>query len=160
MWSFERIWREKRRRWHSRDKLIIRIWRGIKKILKTLSSNSCTPQATRRDLLEFSFLSAFEERADNDADRGSDEGRGNSSRSLPPPPRFTNVDETYLPRQQPYDVNSATQLDHDTIDRVYTNFEEDLEDSQDVEEEELEETPTPTSLVTELPTFTRATRGS
>ncbi|MCE3215140.1 hypothetical protein HAX54_000980, partial [Datura stramonium] len=95
-------------------------------------------------------------------------GRGNSSRSLPtpPPPRFSNVDETYvdetyLPRQQPYDINSTTQLDdlnNDTIDRIYTNFEEDLEDSQDVQEEELEETSTSTSPATELPTFTRATR--
>ncbi|MCD7467516.1 hypothetical protein HAX54_004989, partial [Datura stramonium] len=85
----------------------------------------------------------------------------NSSRSLPPPqpPRFSNVDETYLPRQQPYDVSSTTQLDHDTIDRIYTNFEEDLEDSQEIQEEELEETPTPTSPIMKLPTFTRATRG-
>ncbi|MCD7456468.1 hypothetical protein HAX54_031864 [Datura stramonium] len=87
-------------------------------------------------------------------------GCENSSRSLPPPPppRFCNidetyVDETYLPRQQPYDVNSTTQLDHDTIDRIYTNFEEDLEDSQDVQEEELEETPTPTSPERELQAF-------
>ncbi|MCD9646025.1 hypothetical protein HAX54_035534, partial [Datura stramonium] len=63
-------------------------------------------------------------------------GCGNSSRSLlpPPPPRFSNVDETYLPRQQPYDVNSTTQLDdldNDTLDRIYTNFKEDLEDSQE-----------------------------
>ncbi|MCD9646517.1 hypothetical protein HAX54_036404, partial [Datura stramonium] len=85
-------------------------------------------------------------------------GRESNSRSLSRLPRFTNVDETYLPRQQPYDVNSATQLDHGTIDRVYTNFEEDLEESQDVEEHELEETHTPTSPVTELPKFTRATR--
>ncbi|MCE3214852.1 hypothetical protein HAX54_053524 [Datura stramonium] len=60
--------------------------------------------------------------------------------------RFSNVDETYvdetyLPRQQPYDVNSTTQLDHDTIDRIYTNFEEDLEYSQEVQEDEFEETP-------------------
>ncbi|MCD7469599.1 hypothetical protein HAX54_008740 [Datura stramonium] len=87
-------------------------------------------------------------------------GPENSSRSLPPPspPRFSNVDETYLPRQQPYGVNSTTQLDHDTIDRIYTNFEEDLEDSQEVQEEKLEETPTPTSSVMESRTFTRATR--
>ncbi|MCD9559126.1 hypothetical protein HAX54_016860 [Datura stramonium] len=39
-----------RRRQRSRDKLLVRMWKGIKKILKTLSPSSRTPQATKQDL--------------------------------------------------------------------------------------------------------------
>ncbi|MCD7458042.1 hypothetical protein HAX54_037016, partial [Datura stramonium] len=42
---------------------------------------------------------------------------------------------------------------HETINKVYSNFKEELEESQDVEEQELEETPT--SSVKKLPMFNK-----
>ncbi|MCD9561146.1 hypothetical protein HAX54_020120 [Datura stramonium] len=58
--------KEKKKR-RSRDKLIVCMWKGIKKILKALASSARTPQATRHDLPEFSFLNGFEEGADDEA---------------------------------------------------------------------------------------------
>ncbi|KAF3646542.1 L-Ala-D/L-amino acid epimerase [Capsicum annuum] len=49
----------------------------------------------------------------------------------------------------PNDAESGT--DHETLSRRYDNFEEDLPKKDDIEEQDLGETPTPTSLITELP---------
>ncbi|PHT97397.1 hypothetical protein BC332_33666 [Capsicum chinense] len=43
------------------------------------------------------------------------------------------------------------ELDHETLNRRYNNFEEDIPEEDDIEVQELGETPTPTSPVTEIP---------
>lgn len=50
--------KEKKKR-HSQDKLLVRVWKGVKSILKYLTPGTSTPRVTRRDLLEFSFLTGF-----------------------------------------------------------------------------------------------------
>ncbi|KAF3679766.1 Histone acetyltransferase GCN5 [Capsicum annuum] len=73
------------------------------------------------------------------------------------------------PRKIPpngFDVGIGMEFDHETLSRCYDNFEEDLPEEDDIEKQELGDTLTPTSLVTELskygeelpplPEFTRA----
>ncbi|MCE3051371.1 hypothetical protein HAX54_049625 [Datura stramonium] len=67
----EDLEKQKKKR-HSFDKLLVHVWKGVKVILKHLSPGIRTPQATRRDLPEFSFLSGFEEGAVGDPSSGSD----------------------------------------------------------------------------------------
>ncbi|KAF3668076.1 hypothetical protein FXO37_09706 [Capsicum annuum] len=43
------------------------------------------------------------------------------------------------------------ELDHETLNRRYNNFEEDIPEEDDIEVQELGETPTLTSPVTEIP---------
>ncbi|MCD7453799.1 hypothetical protein HAX54_022190, partial [Datura stramonium] len=64
--------REKRKG-KSRDKLFVRMWKGIKKILKTLSPRSRMSQVASKDLLEFSFFSKFKDELVGDLTGGSDE---------------------------------------------------------------------------------------
>lgn len=68
----EDLEKEKKKR-HSRDKLLVRVWKGVKAILKHLSPSSHTPKVSMRALSEFSFRSEFEKRAAGDAGSGSDE---------------------------------------------------------------------------------------
>ena len=60
---------------------------------------------------------------------------------------------------RPVEFNSENEVDHESLNRHYTNFEEELEEEVEINEED-EETPTPTSPVTEvssLPTFSNVT---
>ena len=88
-------------------------------------------------------------------------GGVSSSCSKNLPPRYlvnnndyTCVNETFFTSPRPIEFNSENKVDHESLNRHYTNFEEELEEVEINEEDE--ETPTPTSPVTEvspLPTF-------
>ncbi|MCD7465216.1 hypothetical protein HAX54_000805, partial [Datura stramonium] len=67
--------RERRKRRY-RDKLFIRMWKGIKNILKNLSLRSRKPQLSRVDLPDFSFLSQFGDKVAGDLRDGSNEASG------------------------------------------------------------------------------------
>ncbi|KAG5587765.1 hypothetical protein H5410_048199 [Solanum commersonii] len=86
-------------------------------------------------------------------------GGGSSSNSknlLPPRFRintndYTHVDETSFTRDsRPIEFNSKNQVDHETLNRCFTNFEEELDEEVEINEED-DETPTPTSPAIELP---------
>ncbi|MCE0481006.1 hypothetical protein HAX54_038361 [Datura stramonium] len=68
----EELEKEKKKRRY-RDNLLVWIWKGVKSILKHLTPDTSTFQATRWDLPMFFFLSGFEEGEDGDASSGSDE---------------------------------------------------------------------------------------
>ncbi|MCD9637660.1 hypothetical protein HAX54_021064, partial [Datura stramonium] len=57
----EDLEKEKKKR-RSRDKLLVHKWKGVKEILKHLFRGTRTPQATKRDLLEFSLAVLRRER--------------------------------------------------------------------------------------------------
>ncbi|KAG5604606.1 hypothetical protein H5410_026098 [Solanum commersonii] len=86
------------------------------------------------------------------------EGGGSSSSSKNLPPRFrintneyTHVDETSFTRNsRPIEFNSENIVDHETLNKCFTNFEEELDEEVEINDEG-DETPTPTSLAIELP---------
>ena len=93
------------------------------------------------------------------SERKNNRGGGSSSNSKNlPPPRFrintndyTHVDETSFTRDsRPIEFNSENEVDHETLNRCFTNFEEELDEEVEINEED-DETPTPTSPATELP---------
>ena len=53
---------------------------------------------------------------------------------------------------RPIEFNSENEVDHESLNRHYTNFEEVFEEEVEINEED-EETPTPTSPVTEVPSL-------
>ena len=61
---------------------------------------------------------------------------------------YTCVNETFFTSPRPIEFNSENEVDHEIFNRCFTNFEEELDEVETNEEDE--ETPTPTSLVTEL----------
>ncbi|PHU21164.1 Subtilisin-like protease SBT3.5 [Capsicum chinense] len=63
-------------------------------------------------------------------------------------PRFN---ENSLSQPNGFDVGVSMELDHETLNRRYNNFEEDIPEEDDIEVQELGETPTPTSPVTKIP---------
>ncbi|KAG5606406.1 hypothetical protein H5410_027898 [Solanum commersonii] len=90
--------------------------------------------------------------------RKNNRGGGSSSNSKNlPPPRFrintndyTHVDEASFTRDsQPIEFNSENEVDHETLNRCFANFEEELDEKVEINEEE-DETPTPSSPATEL----------
>ncbi|MCE3051322.1 hypothetical protein HAX54_049444 [Datura stramonium] len=66
----EELDRDKRKR-RAQDKLFIRMWNGIKKVLNALSSVSKMPQVGREDISEFCFLGEFEDEVIDDLSSGS-----------------------------------------------------------------------------------------
>ncbi|KAG5581454.1 hypothetical protein H5410_052081 [Solanum commersonii] len=93
------------------------------------------------------------------SERKNNRGGGSSSNSknlLPPRFRinnndYTHVDETSFTRDSRLiEFNSENQVDHETLNRCFTNFEEKLDEEVEINEED-DETPTPTSPATELP---------
>lgn len=50
---------------------------------------------------------------------------------------------------RPIEFNSENEVDHESLNRHYTNFEEVFEEEEEINEED-EKTPTPTSPVTEV----------
>ncbi|KAG5614004.1 hypothetical protein H5410_013828 [Solanum commersonii] len=93
------------------------------------------------------------------SERKNNRGGGSSSNSKNlPPPRFrintndyTHVDETSFTRDsRPIEFNSENEVDHETLNRCFTNFEEELDEEVEINEED-DETPTPTSPATESP---------
>ncbi|KAG5572927.1 hypothetical protein H5410_062693 [Solanum commersonii] len=91
--------------------------------------------------------------------RKNNRGEGSSSNSTNlSPPRFrinTNdyihVDETSFTRDsRPIEFNSENEVDHETLNICFTNFEKELDDEVEINEED-DETPTPISSATELP---------
>ena len=54
---------------------------------------------------------------------------------------------------RPIEYNSENEVDHESLNRHYTNFEEELEEEEVEINGEDEETPTPTSPVTEVPSL-------
>ncbi|MCD7470750.1 hypothetical protein HAX54_010854 [Datura stramonium] len=68
----EDLEKEKKKR-RSRDRLLVRVWKGVKAVLKHLSRSTKTPQATRMDIPKFSFLNGLEEGATSDSSGDSDE---------------------------------------------------------------------------------------
>ena len=82
-------------------------------------------------------------------------GGGGSSKSLPPRFRINNddfnqFDDTSFERPCAIDVASGNVVDHESLDRCFDTYFEDVEEEEDVEEQELEDTPTPTSPATKL----------
>ena len=93
------------------------------------------------------------------SERKNNRGGGSSSNSKNlPPPRFrintndyTHVDETSFTRDSWHiEFNFENEVDHETLNRCFTNFEEELDEEVEINEED-DETPTPTSPATELP---------
>ncbi|KAG5592609.1 hypothetical protein H5410_043123 [Solanum commersonii] len=97
-------------------------------------------------------------------------GSCSSSKNLAPRFRintndYTHVDETSFTRDsRPIEFNSENIIDHETLNRCFTNFEEELDEEVEINDED-DETPTPTSPHTELseqdevpslPTFSKA----
>ncbi|KAG5614108.1 hypothetical protein H5410_013932 [Solanum commersonii] len=99
-------------------------------------------------------------------------GGGSSSSSKNLAPRFrintndyTHVDETSFTRDSRLiEFNSKNIVDHDTLNRCFTNFEEELDEEVEINDKD-DETPTPTNPATELseqdevpslPTFSKA----
>ncbi|KAG5614099.1 hypothetical protein H5410_013923 [Solanum commersonii] len=92
------------------------------------------------------------------SERKNNRGGGSSSKSKNlPPPRFkiysndyTHVDETSFTRDlRPIEFNFENEVDHETLNRCFTNFEKELDEKVEINEED-DETPTPTSPATEL----------
>ena len=65
---------------------------------------------------------------------------------------YTCVNETFFTSPRPIEFNSENEVDHESLNRHYTNFEEELEEEVEINEED-EETPTPTSPVIEVPSL-------
>ncbi|KAG5605219.1 hypothetical protein H5410_026711 [Solanum commersonii] len=93
------------------------------------------------------------------SERKNNRGGGSSSNSknlLPPKFRintndYTHVDETSFTRDsRPIEFNSENEVDHETLNRYFTYFEEELDEEVEINEED-DETSTPTSLAIELP---------
>uniref|UniRef100_A0A0V0HSE8 Putative ovule protein n=1 Tax=Solanum chacoense TaxID=4108 RepID=A0A0V0HSE8_SOLCH len=90
--------------------------------------------------------------------KGKNNRGGGSSSSSKHLPRFrvntndyTHVDETsFTQDSRPIEFNSENEVDHETLNRCFTNFEEELDEEVEINEED-DETPTPTSPATELP---------
>ncbi|KAG5592608.1 hypothetical protein H5410_043122 [Solanum commersonii] len=97
-------------------------------------------------------------------------GSCSSSKNLAPRFRintndYTHVDETSFTRDsRPIEFNFKNIVDHETLNRCFTNFEEELDEEVEINDED-DETPTPTSSATELseqdevpslPTFSKA----
>ena len=87
--------------------------------------------------------------------RKNNRGGVSSSSSKNLSPRFrvntnnyTHVNGTCFISPGPVEFNSVNEVDHEIFNRCFTNFEEELDEVETNEEDE--ETPTPTSLVTEL----------
>ena len=75
------------------------------------------------------------------------------SKNLPPrylvnTNNYTCVNKTFFTSPRPIEFNSEDEVDHESLNRHYTNLAEEVEIN-----EEDEETPTPTSLVTEVPSL-------
>ena len=65
---------------------------------------------------------------------------------------YTCVNETFFTSPRPIEFNSENEVDHESLNRHYTNFEEELEEEVEINEGD-EGTPTPTSLITEFSTL-------
>ncbi|KAG5629504.1 hypothetical protein H5410_001221 [Solanum commersonii] len=82
-------------------------------------------------------------------------GSSSNSKNLPPLFRintndYTHVDETSFTRDsRPIEFNFENEVDHESLNRCFTNFEEKLDEEVEINEED-DETPTPTSPATEL----------
>ncbi|MCD9644081.1 hypothetical protein HAX54_032059, partial [Datura stramonium] len=63
--------KEKKKR-RFRDRLLVLVSKGVKAILKHLSPGTRTPQVTRVDIPEFSFLIGFKDGVVGDSSGGSD----------------------------------------------------------------------------------------
>lgn len=90
------------------------------------------------------------------SNKGASSSRGGSSSKLLPRVRyntedFTHVNETDFVIPEAVDFDSDTQLDHETLERLFGNFNEDIE--EEVEEDLDDETkqPTPTFPATAEP---------
>ncbi|MCD7470952.1 hypothetical protein HAX54_011196, partial [Datura stramonium] len=62
---------KKKRRW--RDKFLVRMWKGMKKLLKTLAPRSKLSKVSREDAQEFSFFSGFGNKGSNGPGADSNE---------------------------------------------------------------------------------------
>ncbi|MCD7466385.1 hypothetical protein HAX54_003018, partial [Datura stramonium] len=64
---------KKKRKRLSRDKLFVRMWKRIMKILNTLSPNSKMPRVIRENIKQFSFLCGFKDEEADEHNGSSDE---------------------------------------------------------------------------------------